>query len=250
MFRIIKNIAARIFACWAILIFVITMLLFMVPFLLFCYPAPDPARNIRFIRFARIWMGVYLPLIGCPLTIRGRRHFASGRNYIVVCNHNSLMDVPISSPSIPGGNKTIAKIEMAKIPVFGMLYRTGSVLVDRKSDQSRKESYGKMKEVLTMGLHICIYPEGTRNKTGQPLKSFHDGAFRLAVDTGKPIMPGIIFNTAKVLPAGKPFYLMPHRLAIHFLPPVEMQPGETTESLKQRVYKVMEDYFVANSSGK
>ena len=51
-----------------------------------------------------------------------------------------------------------------------------------------------MKKVLDMGLHMCIYPEGTRNKTDQPLKTFHDGAFRLAIDTRKAIIPGMIFQ--------------------------------------------------------
>ncbi|RZJ21552.1 MAG: hypothetical protein EON51_11145, partial [Acinetobacter sp.] len=67
---------------------------------------------------------------------------------IVICNHNSFMDIPISTPSIPGANKTIAKIELAKVPVFGAMYTAGSVLVDRKSETSRKESLTKMKKVL------------------------------------------------------------------------------------------------------
>jgi 1-acyl-sn-glycerol-3-phosphate acyltransferase len=46
-----------------------------------------------------------------------------------------------------------------------MMYRTGSILVDRKSETSRRDSFAKMKEALDMGLHMCIYPEGTRNKT-------------------------------------------------------------------------------------
>src|SRR5690606_35229051 len=122
----------------------------------------------------------------------GREHFERGKRYIVVCNHNSFMDIPVSSPSIPGGNKTIAKAELARIPLFGLIYRAGSVLVDRKSEKSRKESYLRMKEVLDMGLHMCIYPEGSRNRTGKPLKAFHSGAFRLALDTGTPIVPAVI----------------------------------------------------------
>lgn len=245
--KIIKEILGRLFALWAALVFLSTMLLFLVPFLLFGYFYRDPARNIRFLRMARPWMSTFRTLIGCPLTIRGREHFAKGQQYVVVCNHNSLMDVPISSPAIPGGNKTIAKIEMARIPLFGMIYRAGSVLVDRKSEKSRKESFRKMMETLHMGMHMCIYPEGTRNKTDQPLKSFHDGAFRLAIDTGKAIIPGVIFNTRKILPAGKPFYLMPHRMAIHFLPPIQPLPGENAGSLKTRVQQVMLDYYVANA---
>jgi 1-acyl-sn-glycerol-3-phosphate acyltransferase len=246
--KLIKEILGRIFAVWAILMFILTLLVFMVPFLLFTNHLSDPKKTFRFIAQSRVWMGIYLPLIGCPLRIRGRDNFAPGQNYVVVCNHNSLMDVPISSPALPGGNKTIAKIEMAKLPVFGLIYRTGSVLVDRKSDKSRKDSYMEMKKVLGMGLHMCIYPEGTRNKSDLPIKAFHDGAFRLALDTRKAVIPGIIFNTRKVLPASKPFYLMPHRLQMHFLPPIPIEPGDTVETLKNRVHQIMTAYYISKTA--
>ena len=245
--KILREIIGRIFAAWAALIFAITLLIVIIPFLIFSYPAEEPKKTRRFAALSRVWMGIYLPLIGCPLIVRGRKNFAPGENYVVVSNHNSFMDVPISYPAIPGGNKTIAKIEMAKIPVFGIIYTTGSVLVDRKSEASRKESYHKMRKVLDMGLHMCLYPEGTRNLTDQPLKSFHDGAFRLAIDSGKAIIPGIIFNTRKVLPASKSFFLMPHKMEMHFLPPVKVQPGETSVALKERVYAIMHDYYTKNA---
>lgn len=184
-------------------------------------------------------MAVYLPAIGCPLTVVGKEHFKKGQNYIVICNHNALMDVPVSSPAIPGGNKTIAKKEMASTPVFGLIYRLGSVLVDRKSEKSRKESFMKMKAVLEQGLHMCIYPEGTRNVTQEPLKPFHDGAFRLALDSRKPIIPGVIFHTRTVNPPDKSFYLMPHPLRIHFLEPIEVTPTDTCDTLKQKAWQMM-----------
>src|ERR1700754_453015 len=245
--NIFWNIFGRIWAVWVILIFTATMLVFMIPFLLFAYTQKDPKRVRRFISFARIWMGVFLPLAGSPLKVKGREKFAKGQTYIVVCNHNGLIDVPVSSPAIPGGNKTIAKIEFTKVPVFGLLYRTGSVIVDRNDEASRRESFTKMKETLDMGLHMCLYPEGTRNKTQDPLKSFHDGAFRLALSTGKAIIPAIIFNSRKIMPAGKPFYFRPRPMAIHFLDPVIPQPGESVESLKQRVFVLMWDYYAANA---
>lgn len=239
--RTFKAIIARIFAAWALIIFVITLLLFFIPFVLFCYFMPDPVKTRRFNRYSRVWMGVYLPLVGCPLTVRGKENFRPGETYIVVCNHNSFMDVPITTPAIPGGNKTIAKIEITKVPIFGMMYRTGSVLVDRKSEASRKESYVSMKKALAMGLHVCIYPEGTRNKTPQPLTAFQSGAFRLAAETGKSLLPGIIFHTRNVLPANKFFYFMPHRLEIQFLPPITVSPADTAETLKRKVFMIMEE---------
>jgi 1-acyl-sn-glycerol-3-phosphate acyltransferase len=237
----------KIWAVWAIILFVVTMLIFLIPFLLFCYFLPDPQKNKRFVRYARVWMGVFLPLAGCPLRVKGREKFKKGETYIVVCNHNALIDVPVSTPGIPGGNKTIAKISMAKIPLFGMFYKTGSVLVDRNSEASRRESFSKMKETLDMGLHMCLYPEGTRNKTNEPLKAFHDGAFRLSISSGKAIIPALIFNSRKVMPTGRSFYLSPHRLAMHFLDPIAPQPGESVESFKQKVFIIMRDYYTANA---
>jgi 1-acyl-sn-glycerol-3-phosphate acyltransferase len=188
-------------------------------------------------------MTVYLTLIGCPVRVKGKSNFKKGQTYIVACNHNSLMDVPLSTPFIPGPNKTIAKIEMAKIPVFGIIYRKGSILVDRKSDESRRKSLDDMRRVLANGMHMCIYPEGTRNKTGQPLKSFYDGAFRLASDTGTPIIPTLIFHTGTVLPNNKKFFLWPHPLKIHFLEPVEVIKGEDANNLKERVFKIMWEHL-------
>jgi 1-acyl-sn-glycerol-3-phosphate acyltransferase len=186
-------------------------------------------------------MAVFLPIAGVRLRISGKEHFAPGQNYVVVCNHSSFMDVPVTSPGIPGANKTIAKIEMARIPLFGMIYRRGSVLVNRKSEESRLRSYTQMKEVLAMGLHMCIYPEGTRNRTGKPLKEFKDGAFRLAIETGKPVIPAVLFNTARVLPPNRSFYFWPGTIYMKFLPPVSVEglKPEDTPRLRQQVFDLM-----------
>ena len=99
-----------------------------------------------------------------------------------------------------------------------------------------------MKEVLEMGLHMCIYPEGTRNKTSQPLQRFHDGAFRLATDTGKSILPSLIFNSSKALPR-KTFFFWPSKMELHFLPPVEIKSSDTIENLKEKAFTLMSDYY-------
>ena len=156
------------------------------------------------------------------------------------------MDVPLSCPYIPGPNKTIAKSSIAKVPLFGLYYLKGSVLVDRNSDVSRKKSWEKMKRVLANGMHMCIYPEGTRNRSEQPLKSFHNGAFRLAVETNTPVIPAVIFHTKKVLPPGKKFFFRPHRVEMHFLQAVE-PGGHSIEGLKEKVYILMKEYYVSVS---
>ena len=244
--QIFKNIFGRIWAAWGALVFIVTMLIFLIPFFGFIYFQKEPRKTQRFISFSRVWMDIFLGLAGCPLKIQGREYFKKGKTYIVVCNHNALIDVPVSSPGIPGGNKTIAKAEMAKIPIFGLIYKTGSILVERKNEKSRRDSFAKMKEVLDMGLHMCIYPEGTRNQTAEPIKSFHDGAFRLAVSSGNPIIPMIIFNSRKANPPDKGFFLLPTRLYMHFLPQIDVMPDERVEQLKARVFELMKNYIVAH----
>lgn len=244
--KLIKNILGRVFALWAMLVFIITMLLIYIPFLITGL-YPEPKCTIRFIALSRIWMKVFFTLTGVRRIFKGKENLKPGENYIVICNHNTFMDVPLSSPGIPnGGNKTIAKIEMAKIPLFGIIYKRGSVLVDRKSEESRKKSFLQMKEVLDMGMHMCIYPEGTRNKTKEPLQKFHDGAFKLAMDTGKSILPAVIFYSKDVLPPDKTFYYWPHKIEMHFLPPLSPSQFSSTEALKQKAFDVMKEHYINN----
>lgn len=234
----IKAIAGRIWAVWGLISFVATFSLFYLPAMC-THLLPEPKSSDWFIRIARMWMNLWLPLTGCPLRVLGKENFKAGETYIVTCNHNSMMDVPLSSPYIPGPNKTIAKKSLARIPVFGQFYSKGSVLVDRKNENSRRESYIQMKKVLQQGIHMCIYPEGTRNKTGKRLAPFHGGAFRLAAETRTPIIPAVILNTGKVLPANRFFLFLPHRLEIHFLPAIPVDEGATPDSLRDKTFNAM-----------
>jgi 1-acyl-sn-glycerol-3-phosphate acyltransferase len=238
----LKNFLAGIFAAWALIILIITML----PVALLMWVIgviKEPKRTYFFIMISKIWMRIFFFLTGCGLKVRGIKNFKNGEKYIVICNHNSLMDIPLTTPFIPGSNKTIAKAEMAKIPIFGLIYKRGSILVDRNDKNSRKSSFKKMKEVLNLGMHVCIYPEGTRNKTQMPLKEFHSGAFKLAVETETNILPALIFNTKKVLPPGKLFYFWPSKMELHFLPPVTINKFDDFELVKQKLHRMMSEYY-------
>lgn len=239
---IIKNIFARLWAFWALITFIITYLIIFLPAMA-THLFPEPRGQAYFITISRWWMNVWLFLVGCPVTVKGKENFAKGETYVVVFNHNALLDVPLSAPYVPGPNKTIAKKSFTRIPLFGLFYAKGSVLVDRSDEKSRSKSFDQMKKVLYSGMHMCIYPEGTRNRTGEPLKSFYDGAFRLAVATGRPIIPCVISGTKKAMPITRTFYLLPVRLRMQFMPPVTAA-NKTVSELKEEVYALMRDLYV------
>ena len=242
--KITKNIFARIWAAWGLLSFAVTFLIIFLPAMV-AYILPDPRGQAYFVFISRCWMNIWLFLVGCPVKVTGKEHFIKGEIYVVVFNHNTLLDVPLSCPYVPGANKTIAKASFAKVPLFGWFYSKGAVLVDRKSEQSRIKSFDAMKAVLATGIHMCIYPEGTRNRSNEPLKPFYDGAFKLASETGKAIIPGIILGTKKAMPVNKPFYLLPLRLSMHFLPAIPSNNIPVKE-LKDKVFNVMKAYYTDN----
>jgi 1-acyl-sn-glycerol-3-phosphate acyltransferase len=93
---------------------------------------------------------------------------------------------------------------------------------------------------------MAIYPEGTRNRTDAPMKPFYDGAFKLAADAKKEIIPCIIFGTKKAMPVNKTFYLLPARLRLHFLPAVSTE-NITVKELKEKIFTQMKDYYTSNS---
>lgn len=245
----LKSIFGRIYALWALLLFAGTMLVVFIPIWIISF-WPDPTKSRGFLAIGRIWMKVYMPLIGCPVKLKGTNYFAPGQTYVIVCNHNSLIDVPVTTAKIPGANKTLAKASMGKIPLFSVLYKIGGIMVDRSSEASRKQSVIDMKEALKMGLHILLYPEGTRNRTDEPLKAFYDGAFALAIDTQLPLIPSLLFHTKKILPVNRKFFAWPHRIEYHFLPPMPTA-GLTKDDLpafKEKVFKQMWDYYIANDT--
>lgn len=243
-FSPLKSFFGRIFAAWALLLFVNSLPLAFI-FFLPCFWLKEPFKARWHRKVARVWMRIFLTMIGCPLIIRGRHNYHFGQPYIVLCNHNSLMDVPVSTPFLPRANKTIAKKSFTRIPIFGWIYSFGSVLVDRRSEESRRKSFDDMRSALAKGLDMLIYPEGTRNTTGEALAPFYSGAFRLAEATGNELLPVLLFHTRTILPPGKFFYLWPHRIEMHILPAEPVQ-GRNAGELKAILFDRMSRYYISH----
>ncbi len=241
--NVIKNIFARIWALWGLISFVITFLIIFLPSMVSNLFKDYKKGQAYFIGISKFWMSTWLMLVGCPVKIKGKENFIKGKNYVVLFNHNALLDVPLSAPFVPGASKTIAKASFAKVPIFGFFYKRGGIMVDRKNELSRIKSFDAMKKVLADGMHMSIYPEGTRNRTAEPLKPFYDGAFKLAVESKKEIIPCIIFGTKKAMPINKFFFFLPTKLDMHFLPAISPL-NKDAKSLKEEVFNVMKTKYV------
>ena len=244
-YNLLIKIFARIWALWGVTTFVITFLIIFLP----CMATKlvkDPKGMWWFILISKWWNTTWLYLVLSPLKVYGKEHFKKGTTYIVTANHNAMLDVPLLCPFVPGANQTIAKDTFTKVPIFGWYYARGSVLVNRESVASRKRSFDLMKASLKKGFHMCIFPEGTRNKTDKPIAKFQDGAFKLSRDTKTPIIPCVILGSGKACPIHETFFLLPARLEMHFLPPIDPE-DMTIEALKEKVYNTMVDFYVKHN---
>lgn len=168
-------------------------------------------------------------------------HDRSGR-YIFVANHISYMDIPPIVLTAHQPVRVLGKAEMVRIPVFGWIYRTAVILVDRRDAEKRAKSVRALKAALKQHISIFIFPEGTFNETGQPLKEFYDGAFRIAIETQTPIKPMLFVDTLDRLHYRGLFELTPGLNRVVFLEqvPVTGLTNRDIPWLKQQVHSIME----------
>lgn len=168
-------------------------------------------------------------------------HDAS-RQYIFVANHISYIDIPAVVMALDQPVRILAKYEMSKIPVFGYIYKSAAVMVDRSNAEKRARSIAEMKAFIKHNISIFIFPEGTFNLTDAPLKDFFDGAFRIAIETETPVKPVLFVDTVDRLHYSSIFTLTPGKCRVVFLDevPVKGFTPEDLPALKQQVHDIMD----------
>jgi len=165
-----------------------------------------------------------------------------GQQYIFVANHISYMDIPPVVMALKQPVRILAKYEMSKVPVFGYIYKRAAIMVDRRDAEKRARSVAEMKEFIKRKISVFIFPEGTFNETGAPLKEFYDGAFRIAIETNTPVKPVLFVDTVDRLHYRSIFTLTPGKCRVVFLDEVPVEGLELVNlpELKQKVHDLME----------
>jgi 1-acyl-sn-glycerol-3-phosphate acyltransferase len=121
------------------------------------------------------------------------------RPFVVVSNHESFADILLVS-HLPWEMKWLSKAELFRIPVMGwMMWLVGDIPVKRGFGPSAVEALERCRRALRLKVSVMIFPEGTRSRTSE-LLPFKDGAFRLAIEAGVPILPLALSGTRTALP--------------------------------------------------
>jgi 1-acyl-sn-glycerol-3-phosphate acyltransferase len=177
---------------------------------------------------------------GIRVTVIGLENVPRREACIFLSNHVSNLDPTVLLPSIPGMTSVFLKQSLMKIPLLGTAMRMGKFIpVERGgSREAAERSVAAAAEALRFGLHITIFPEGTRSRDGN-LLPFKMGAFFLAEETRAPMVPIVIRGTASMMRKGS-LKLYPGNAVVEFLPVLRPENFDSKDAMVEAVRAEMQ----------
>jgi 1-acyl-sn-glycerol-3-phosphate acyltransferase len=178
----------------------------------------DRVRRVvgRFFRICGTGLVRFNPLWSVKVT--GWQKPRGAGPFVVVANHQSIADIPAIS-YLPWEMKWVSKESNFKVPGLGWMMSMA----------------GDVKWYLDRGMSVMLFPEGTRSSDGE-IKPFKDGAFRLALETGYPILPVAVAGTRHAIPKNSWVFGVKCQARIEVLEPIETKglSMDDVDSLKER----------------
>jgi 1-acyl-sn-glycerol-3-phosphate acyltransferase len=201
-----------------------------------------PARGAWFVDAApRWWAQSLLAAAGVRVILHGHVPSKTSDASIYVSNHVSWFDILAIVKAVHRFS-FIAKAELFRVPLFGPAARAvGTIPIERENRKAAFESYRVAGELMRAGRNVIVFPEGTRGSS-YALRPFKKGPFVLAIASGAPIVPTVVYGTREVNPRGS-FTATPGDVHVHFLEPVPTAGlgYEDRERLARLVWQRMAD---------
>ena len=195
------------------------------------YGAFRPASPIH-DRIVKRWAFLFLKIPPVRCHVEGLDKVDRSKRYVIVSNHLSLFDIPTLFWTLPVHGRFLSKQEVFRIPMVGRaMRRIGIVEINRASGGSSRQAIIEGVQIAAeRGFSLIVFPEGTRSTRGE-LLPFMKGAFRIAIDTGLPILPVVIEGTERVSRPGSRLFF-PGRARVVILDPIETAGMTNKNDLK------------------
>ena len=181
----------------------------------------DPVRYAtgRLFRDLGVAMTKLNPL--WKIEVTGAAKIGDARSpYVVVSNHQSMADIPALS-HLPWEMKWMAKKELFSAPLIGwQLKLAGDIPIDRENPRDAVRSLRKARAYLDQRCSVMVFAEGSRSKDGN-VAEFLDGAFRLAITAGVPVLPVVVEGTLGCLPKNSWKFGRARQIKVEVLEPID-----------------------------
>ncbi len=166
----------------------------------------------------RWWASWLLGAAGVKVIVHGGNELPEGAPRVFMANHVSWFDIPCMIAALPHYG-FVAKRELEKVPLFGAAARAvGVIYIDRDNKKAAFSAYDDAAAKIRAGHHVLVYPEGSRGFT-YALRPFKKGPFVLAIGSGAPIVPVVVYGTIEVNPRTE-FRASPGTVHVHLLEPI------------------------------
>jgi len=214
-----------------------------VPFINFIsYISDSHTLGFRFVTIAcRFYFGIF----GLKMQIEGAHHNDKSKPCLMICNHQSYLDIPIVL--MIRNIAFISKIEIKRWPLFGWgMQQNGCVFLDRTDNDSRKKVATDVLTSMKNGNSFCVFPEGTRSKTLK-MASFHNGIFKIAKEIGVPILPITIHNSGELMPT-KTLNLKAGTIKITIHPAVDIDQSASITEIRENIWGIVNSVLDSSKS--
>jgi 1-acyl-sn-glycerol-3-phosphate acyltransferase len=232
-----------VYCIYALLVFAILTIIAAFALMLLI-PFGKAKLSKRVLKVCRYWASIWYLFIGIRHKEIFEAHHNFSRPHIFVANHNSYMDIPPIVQLKHQPIRPLGKFESSKIPIFGWVYKAAVIMVDRSSPEKRAQSLRNLKAALHKRVSIFIFPEGTFSMTSEkPLKSFFNGAFKLAIEMQIPIQPLLMIDAVDRMHFDSVLSLTPGLNRVVYLKTIDVSKYtlDDIEELKEKVYTLMEE---------
>jgi 1-acyl-sn-glycerol-3-phosphate acyltransferase len=233
-----QNFFKKIYTVWCAIVF-IGLFLLLFPFYLVIIPNSSWHKHCYYLN--KIWANVALFLVGIKTQIEGLQLLDSRQQYVYCSNHFSLLDI-VSFGFSPNPVVYIGKSSLAKIPLFGYMFKKLHVTVNRSSLKNRYEALQIALDKMRDGRSLVMYPEGgIVSKKIPQMAKFKDGAFRAAITKQIPLVPVSLPDNWIILPDEKIPLIARRKMRMIFHQPIPTKGlnMEDVPALKEKVHEVI-----------
>ncbi len=186
-------------------------------------------------RIGRFWAKLHLSIAGIDVSMEGLEKLSSPP-YVLMCNHQSALDIYALMAGLPLSFKWIAKRQLFRIPLFGWAIRkAGYISIDRENPREALKAIEEAARKIREGMNIIIFPEGTRSADGE-LLPFKKGGFTLALRAMVPVVPVGIYGSSALQPKGSSIPVKKGVIYIHAGEPIILEGMDRSQKTR-----VMED---------
>lgn len=193
----------------------------------------------------RGWARTSLVIAGIRMEVEGEHTFREPGARVVICNHESGLDILWCAAFTCPGALGIGKKEVIWVPLLNLAWwGLRFIRIDRKNHvRALAALHGVSELIVRDSRTLVMAPEGTRTADGK-MGPFKKGAFHIAIEAQVPIHPVVVAGAFELMPKGQ-FSMTPGVIRIRFLPPVSTQ-GLSSDQLNALVERVRAQMLAAH----